>query len=229
MNTQLSIWGTWWECNCCGLMSIVKPERNKKCPCGAARMQAMRRCKCGTVFHVGRLSVGFCSVSCGSRYNIGRRKGKTFESERRAPVKVCLTCSNEFRAVMEKKARPMRFCSFDCYMKSTKETTIEEAVRKWLEMQSMNYIAQHKIGRYYVDFYLPDSGTVIEADGDYWHSKPKVIAKDARKENWLLSKGYEVIRLPECEIKSGVDFAIRKRWGRYALEAGLDPGPGALP
>lgn len=191
-------------------------------------MMAMRRCKCGVVFHVRRLNVGFCSVSCGAKYNVGRRKGKTFESERRAPIKTCLTCSQEFRAVKETKARPMRFCSVDCYMKSTKETTIEEAVRKWLESHNIHHVTQHRIGRYHVDFYIPDCGTVIEADGDYWHSKPKVAAKDLRKEAWLLSQDYEVIRLPEHEIRSGVDMAIRRRWTKWAKEAGVNPGSGAL-
>jgi very-short-patch-repair endonuclease len=45
---------------------------------------------------------------------------------------------------------------------------------------------------------------VIECDGEYWHDrKPGAKAKDARKDAYLLSKGYSILRLPEIEIKSG--------------------------
>jgi very-short-patch-repair endonuclease len=122
----------------------------------------------------------------------------------------------------------MRFCGISCYMKSTAETTIEAAVRRWLEANGIAYIAQHNIGRYHVDFYIPDSGTVIEADGDYWHAIPSVAAKDVRKEAWLIANGYEVVRLAEHEIRADVDAVIRRRWTRYAREAGIDAGSGAL-
>lgn len=45
---------------------------------------------------------------------------------------------------------------------------------------------------------------------------------------WLVGHGYELIRLPEHEIRQDVGAAIRRRWTAWAESAGIDPGTGAL-
>ena len=34
---------------------------------------------------------------------------------------------------------------------------------------NIHFIQQHRVGRYYVDFYFPSISTGIEIDGEYWH------------------------------------------------------------
>lgn len=52
------------------------------------------------------------------------------------------------------------------------------------------------------DFYVPRFNLLIECDGDYWHSKPKVKTRDARKTAQARKLGYRVERLTESFINS---------------------------
>lgn len=55
------------------------------------------------------------------------------------------------------------------------------------------------MGRYRVDFYLPDTDIIIEADGDPWHLNK---AKDTRREHVIMhlfalqGKSVQFIRFP---------------------------------
>lgn len=60
------------------------------------------------------------------------------------------------------------------------------------------------------------------------HSLPRVVDKDERQSAWLVGHDYELIRLPEHEIRQDVGAAIRRRWTGWAESAGIDPGTGAL-
>ena len=53
----------------------------------------------------------------------------------------------------------------------------------------------HKIGHWEVDIFFPDSKTVVEYDGAYYHSFPKSLQTDTRKSLDLLSQGYTLIRV----------------------------------
>ena len=53
----------------------------------------------------------------------------------------------------------------------------------------------HRISNWEVDIYLPDSQTIIEYDGSYYHSFSNSFQTDTRKSLDLLSKGYKVIRI----------------------------------
>jgi very-short-patch-repair endonuclease len=66
----------------------------------------------------------------------------------------------------------------------------------------MSFEIQKKIGRYNVDFYLQHLDLVIECDGDYWHSLPRSVERDRRKDKWLKAKGYNIIRLSESDINT---------------------------
>lgn len=84
-------------------------------------------------------------------------------------------------------------------------TSIEVIVASLLTSLEIEYEEQERIGRYLVDFYVPTKNLVIECDGTYWHGERKAGAKekDARKDAFLLSRGYSVFRIPETDIKNG--------------------------
>lgn len=80
------------------------------------------------------------------------------------------------------------------------------------ELKFMDRLNQHGIrylfqkgfikGDYYciVDFYLPKPyGIVIEIDGEY-HEDVKQIARDKRKDQYLASRGFKVIRINNSEV-----------------------------
>lgn len=77
----------------------------------------------------------------------------------------------------------------------------------------ITYEPQKPIGRYIVDIYIPGCSLVIECDGDYWHSLPESQKRDRRKDAWLRRHGYQVVRLPEHEIKANPQEALKTRAG----------------
>lgn len=48
-----------------------------------------------------------------------------------------------------------------------------------------------------LDVYVPDLKLAIEFDGSYWHLKPKVTERDARKNELCEKKGIALLRVPE--------------------------------
>jgi len=64
------------------------------------------------------------------------------------------------------------------------------------------YVFQAQMARYTVDFMLPDKKLIIEADGDYWHSLERVKKRDVRRDDYLRSLGFQVVRITESEFYS---------------------------
>ena len=160
---------------------------------GLSKDDLRRVCKtCGKVFYTtpSRLKRDHCSIEC----------------RKRRPFKNCEQCGKRFDYGRTQTNR--RFCSNECYKAHDPETTIETTVRKFLEDLGIEFECQKGFGRFVVDFVLPDLRIIIEADGSYWHSKKVSTDRDERRDSYLKSKGYEVIHLPETEIKSG---AFRER------------------
>lgn len=56
------------------------------------------------------------------------------------------------------------------------------------------------LNRYVADFFIPEHNVIIEADGEYWHSKPEAIEHDKRRDLELKAAGYTVIRLKEKDL-----------------------------
>ena len=82
-----------------------------------------------------------------------------------------------------------------------------------LESLNMNFIHQYHVDGFEYDFYLPDTNTLIEVDGDYWHANPikytddnlnnmqkKNLGLDKLKNQLAESKGYTLLRFWENDI-----------------------------
>jgi very-short-patch-repair endonuclease len=50
-------------------------------------------------------------------------------------------------------------------------------------------VRQENIGAYYVDFACRDEKLVVEVDGAT-HSTPRELARDERRETWLMERGF---------------------------------------
>lgn len=81
-------------------------------------------------------------------------------------------------------------------------TEPEKIMRSILKELKIKYSRQKIIGTFIVDFYVPDSNLVIECDGDYWHKTEKGIERDKRKNEFLLSHDYKLLRFWESELKN---------------------------
>jgi very-short-patch-repair endonuclease len=88
-------------------------------------------------------------------------------------------------------------------------TTIEIAVAAELTKRGITFEGPRtRIDGYGydVDIYIPHLKLDVEADGDYWHSEvnfPGVTAHAIRRDDFLQSLGYDVLRLSETEINAG--------------------------
>lgn len=79
-------------------------------------------------------------------------------------------------------------------------TAIELIVAQVLDALGEPYQTEEPFGRYHADFYLPERQLVIECDGIYWHGRPDVKERDARRDAWFAEQGITVLRLGEQEI-----------------------------
>ena len=97
-------------------------------------------------------------------------------------------------------------------LRSTKSqgTSIEIAIRNVLIGRNVPFIEQAEIGRYRVDFLIPNKNIVIECDGEYWHSSPESKEKDRFRDVKLIAMGYSVIRLTGSDIKRNPKEALLK-------------------
>ena len=108
-------------------------------------------------------------------------------------------------------------------------------MKKALRKFKILYLSQRKYGLGIMDFYLPEGNIALFVDGGVWHADPRlyepddtlffkfktskkewkiVTAKDVWKKdklqnNYLKSKGYNVIRFWEKEIKCEIEKCIQ--------------------
>lgn len=98
----------------------------------------------------------------------------------------------------------------------------ERFAKDFLDKLGVVYQTQFKaesIGRYY-DFYLPASNTIIECDGDYFHSygllyeemspmQKKNKRVDEAKDKWAREHGINLIRIWEHDINKNPNKVIQ--------------------
>lgn len=73
----------------------------------------------------------------------------------------------------------------------------------------VDFLRQHIIGDYIVDFVSRHDGLVIEVDGGY-HSEPQQHEDDVRRENYLERMGYHVMRFSNEEVLFDIDNVIKQ-------------------
>lgn len=111
---------------------------------------------------------------------------------------------------------------------TNRNTFISRKVENELKILEVNYLKEQPIGKYYVDFLLPDHKLVIETYGDFWHANPKkysadcvlnfpngkITAKekwdyDKKREQFIIDSGYSIIVLWEHDINHDVLYIER--------------------
>lgn len=103
-----------------------------------------------------------------------------------------------------------------------KMNKIETIVYDYLKSLNIDFDYSAILASYQYDFIIRKKRILIEVDGDYWHGNPnmynldgsdgkKVLnkiqlskqKKDKEKEEWAISRGFELIRIWEDEINNG--------------------------
>lgn len=215
--------GEWRICPQCGDRFYLVPSRVKRdelfcsVPCRLESKKVEKVCpECGKTFKVNRSIADrytVCSRACrtaNTKYVSCERCGKVFRAEkhlnrrycsevcRRPPKYInCRNCGKEFRTLPGDKDR--QFCCLACYRKYQGETLLEKTVRQILDSIELRYVQEAMVGRYSVDFLIPELRVALEVDGDYWH---RDASRDARKTKFLVRKGWSVIRVSDTELEN---------------------------
>ena len=80
------------------------------------------------------------------------------------------------------------------------ESPIEIALYDAMVYYGLEPKCQYRIGKYRVDFAFPKYRLVVEADGKEYHSGRRAKWYDTRRENWLRSQAWDVLRFTGSEI-----------------------------
>ena len=87
----------------------------------------------------------------------------------------------------------------------------ELALTPELDKRKLKYEPHFVIGkRFEIDIAFPKKKLAVEADGDYWHSLPKQILADGRKNDYLKSIDWNIMRFTESEINDDVKSCADK-------------------
>lgn len=105
----------------------------------------------------------------------------------------------------------------------------DDFARDFLDKLGVEYIWQFEakdIGRFF-DYYLPNHNLIIEIDGSWFHSDPRLVKEedmnrmqkknkrvDAYKDKWALMHGIPIMRIWEKDIREnpkGVMSELKKR------------------
>lgn len=192
---------------CADLHKVGQPSPFKHIP-------DTRACKtCGTSFTVKPNSTQqHCSKKCG---RVGA--GLSISTIRlKMYVRHTIPCAWCGKPVEKRPSeiRKNNYCSRSCLGSATSDaqkgrrSKPEFVMEQALKDAGETFEAQHRIGRWVVDFFLPERNLVIEVDGDYWHRRPEVAARDRRKNADLLGKGVQVERVWESDVKQDAAGAL---------------------
>ena len=79
----------------------------------------------------------------------------------------------------------------------SKMTYPERVANDWFKFQNIPAIHNQRVGRFFPDFTV--GKTIIEIDGEQWHSSPEQRARDEKRDAILMSLGFTVYRIPSKE------------------------------
>lgn len=106
--------------------------------------------------------------------------------------------------------------------------------RDFLDKLGVEYIWQFEakdIKRFY-DYFLPEHRIIVEIDGSYWHSDPRVVDEskltptqkrnkrvDEIKNRWALMRGIPIIRIWEKDINERPDLVMKMLKERLRIQS----------
>ncbi|MCK4667640.1 DUF559 domain-containing protein, partial [Candidatus Dependentiae bacterium] len=92
--------------------------------------------------------------------------------------------------------------------------------RKFLNLK---FRRQHQIGDYIVDFYCDELKLIIELDGEI-HNEKKQKKKDQKRDKYLKSLGYNVLRFKNKQIFNNIQKVFETISKRYFINIPSPPG-----
>lgn len=79
-----------------------------------------------------------------------------------------------------------------------------------LRAEGFAFRREHQLGRYWADFACLRRKLIVEVDGPL-HESTEAKAHDAKRDAWLISEGFIVLRFKDSEILSSANWLGRVR------------------
>lgn len=171
---------------------------------------------CGSEYHVRKSQAiiyhsKYCSRKCMGINQSTQILGESRRWKGGKVKRICKICGKEFlRAPSQSVGVRGNLCSATCRSahcmlmlnsySQGKETSIERILADVLDKLGISYEKQKPIGMFFADIYIKKDNLIIEADGDYWHNRPGAKTKDDRKNDYIISNGYNLLRIWEHDI-----------------------------
>lgn len=76
---------------------------------------------------------------------------------------------------------------------------------KFLRDLPVRFLRQKVIYKYIVDFYCASKRIIIELDGSQHYTEDSAILEDFKRDEYLKSKGYKVLRYTNSEVNNQFD------------------------
>ncbi|MER8478888.1 DUF559 domain-containing protein [Mesorhizobium sp. M1163] len=77
-----------------------------------------------------------------------------------------------------------------------------------LAFLDLHIYPQHPVGKYRLDFAIPDKRIAIELDGHEYHKTKYQRTHDAKRDRWLYGQGWTVLRFTGTEIHQNLDHCL---------------------
>lgn len=133
------------------------------------------------------------------------------DSRRDYVASVCRKCGKKFELPRSDWNRGRgNFCKYRCYLTYRGPSTLEEKMERVLNILGIKFEREIKFKRFHVDFLIDKLRLVIECDGEHWHMSPKIRDRDRRKELYLQSLGYRVLRFSGRQITNSPEVLLAK-------------------
>jgi len=85
------------------------------------------------------------------------------------------------------------------YFRKKNPTCIERELYNFLDDAGIEYEPQKQVGRTIIDAFVSGLNLAIYADGQYWHTKPEVMARDLRNNDRIKNRGFSLLRLKSID------------------------------
>ena len=125
-------------------------------------------------------------------------------------------------------AAPDRYEVLKDFAKHNRREMTESETVLWNALRNMKagvrFRRQHPIGDYIADFICLPAKLVIEVDGGY-HQEPQQQELDQQRTEFLVSKGYQVIRIKNEEISNDLNEVVMRIKAEVLNQSNDSPRP----
>ena len=125
-------------------------------------------------------------------------------------------------------AAPDRYELLKDFARHNRREMTESETVLWNALRNMKagvrFRRQHPIGDYIADFICLPAKLVIEVDGGY-HQEPQQQELDQQRTEFLVNKGYQVIRIKNEEISNDLNEVVMRIKAEVLNQSNDSPRP----